>query len=57
MTLLYIALSIFPIVEVVHWWAFTAKISGVVILGNLIGIALYEIAERKRNRAAKMISQ
>ncbi len=57
MTALYIILSIFPIIDVVNWWAFTAKISGVVILGNMIGIAIFEIAERKRAAANSMMSQ
>jgi len=48
MTMLYIALSIFPIIDVASRVAFTAKISAVVILGNLAGIAIYEVAERKR---------
>lgn len=47
MTLLYIALSIFPIIDVdSHFW-FTAKISGVVVAGNLAGFAIFEIAARK----------
>jgi amino acid transporter len=48
MTLLYIALSIFPIIDVTSRASFTAKISSVVIAGNLIGIAIYAAAERKR---------
>ncbi len=48
MTLLYIALSIFPIIEVGSRFWFTAKISGVVILGNLLGYAIFELAERRQ---------
>jgi glutamate:GABA antiporter len=48
MTLLYIALSIFPIIEVGNSFWFTAKISGVVIGGNLVGYAIFEIAEHRR---------
>ena len=48
MTLLYIVLSIFPIIEVASRAAFTAKISSVVIAGNLIGISIYAIAEIRR---------
>jgi amino acid transporter len=48
MTLLYIALSIFPIIDVASRATFTAKISSAVILGNLAGIAIYAVAERKR---------
>jgi glutamate:GABA antiporter len=57
MTVLYIVLSIFPIIDVVNFWAFTAKISGVVIFGNIVGVAIYEVAERKRETVDKMISQ
>jgi amino acid transporter len=48
MTLLYIGLSIFPIIEVGSRFWFTAKISGVVIAGNLVGYAVFEIAEHRR---------
>ncbi len=48
MTLLYIGLSIFPIIEVGSRFWFTAKISGVVILGNLAGYAIFELAEHRR---------
>jgi hypothetical protein len=44
MTLLYIALSIFPIVDVGSGALFTSKICFVVILGNAIGIAIFELA-------------
>jgi glutamate:GABA antiporter len=47
MTLLYIALSIFPIVEVGSRALFTAKISGVIVAGNLVGIAIFEVAQRR----------
>ncbi len=48
MTLLYIVLSIFPIIDVTSRAAFTSKISGVVIAGNLVGMAIYNLAERRR---------
>jgi amino acid transporter len=41
MTLLYIALSIFPIIEVKNRGVFTAKIIGVVLLANLAGAVFY----------------
>jgi amino acid transporter len=50
MTLLYVALSIFPIVEVGSRVLFTAKICGVILLGNLLGIAIFELARQKRQR-------
>jgi amino acid transporter len=48
MTLLYIALSIFPIIEVGSTFWFTAKVSGIVLLGNAVGFAIFEIAERRK---------
>lgn len=52
MTLLYVVLSIFPIIEVASWWSFGAKIGGIVILGNLAGLLIFEIAERRVSRPA-----
>jgi glutamate:GABA antiporter len=46
MTLLYIALSIFPIVDVGSSALFTSKICGVIVLGNLAGIAIFQLARR-----------
>jgi amino acid transporter len=40
-TVLYVVLSIFPIIDVPSWLAFAAKISGVVIALNLLGILVY----------------
>jgi amino acid transporter len=53
MTALYIVLSIFPIIEVTSRAAFTTKISSVVIVGNLIGVSIYAIAERRRQAQAR----
>lgn len=47
-TLLYVVLSIFPIIDVVSWLSFAVKISGVVIGLNLVGVALYWSAARRR---------
>jgi len=47
MTLLYVALSIFPIVEVGSSATFTAKICGVIVAGNIAGIAIFELARRR----------
>lgn len=46
-TLLHVVLSIFPIITVKSWFAFGAKISGVVILANLVGVALYLMGSRR----------
>jgi amino acid transporter len=47
MTLLYIALSIFPIVEVGSRALFTTKICGVIVAGNVVGIAIFELARKR----------
>jgi amino acid transporter len=47
-TLLYVVLSIFPIIDVASWLSFSVKISGVVILLNLAGVALFYAARRRR---------
>lgn len=47
MTLLYVALSIFPIVDVGSRSLFTAKICSVIVLGNLVGVAIFEVARRR----------
>ncbi|MCU1270711.1 MAG: amino acid permease-associated region [Acidobacteriaceae bacterium] len=41
MTLLYIVLSIFPIVDVQSSWEYSAKTAGGIIGANLLGIAIY----------------
>jgi amino acid transporter len=51
-TLLYVVLSIFPIVDVASWLSFAAKISGVVISLNLVGAGLFYGARRRRVLAA-----
>jgi hypothetical protein len=48
MTLLYVALSVFPIVKVESQLVFAIKIASVIITANIIGAALFVIAERRR---------
>jgi amino acid transporter len=48
-TLLYIVFSTFPIVEVVNPYWFAAKIIGVTLITNLIGVAIF-VAGNKRAR-------
>jgi hypothetical protein len=51
MTLLYIVVSVIPIVEVKSHASFTAKVSGVIITANLVGAAIFLLSEkRRRNR-------
>jgi amino acid transporter len=49
-TLLYVILSIFPIIDVPSWRAFAVKISGVVIGLNLLGLLVYAAGGRRRAR-------
>ena len=48
MTLLYIVVSVIPIVEVKSHASFTAKVSGVIITANLVGAAIFLLAEKRR---------
>jgi glutamate:GABA antiporter len=50
-TLLYVVLSIFPIIDVTSWLSFALKISSVVIVLNAIGAALFFTARRRRTEA------
>jgi glutamate:GABA antiporter len=49
MTLLYVSLSVFPIVKVESQLLFAVKIATVVIAANIIGAALFVISGRRRN--------
>lgn len=51
-TLLYVVLSIFPIITVRSWFTFAAKISGVVVGLNLLGAGIYFAARRPRRDGA-----
>jgi amino acid transporter len=48
MTLLYIVLSIFPIVDVQSSWEYSAKTAGGIIGANLLGIAVYRWGRRAK---------
>ncbi len=49
MTLLYIVVAVFPIVEVENKLAFTFKVIAVTIAANIIGMAIYLLARRRRS--------
>jgi amino acid transporter len=49
MTLLYVTLSIFPIINVEKPLIFTAKIAGMIIAANLFGVLIFVIARSKRD--------
>src|SRR5215468_2653646 len=52
MTLLYIVVSVFPIVDVKNRLTFLVKVSGVIISANIIGAAIFLLAERRRRGRA-----
>lgn len=47
-TLLYVMLSVFPIVDVVSWTSFAFKIGGIVVLLNVVGVATYVTGRRRK---------
>jgi amino acid transporter len=51
-TLLYCTLSVFPIIDVESWLSFSLKIITVIVVANLIGAAIYLVAERRKTRHA-----
>ena len=53
MTLLYVTLSVFPIIDVKSNFAFTFKISAVIIAANFLGVGIFLAARAKRERAER----
>src|SRR6185369_15186205 len=47
MTLLYVVLSVFPIIDVGSRTLFAAKIIGLIVVTNLIGASIFWLASRK----------
>ena len=47
MTLLYVVLSLVPIIEVENRLSFAMKIGGLIVISNMIGFAIYTAARRK----------
>jgi amino acid transporter len=50
-TLLFVGLSIFPIVEVESRWGYSLKIASVVLGANFLGWLIYHAGQRKNRRA------
>lgn len=48
MTLLYIVLSIFPVIDVESSWGYSLKIAGVVLGANLLGWTIYRAGRKRR---------
>jgi amino acid transporter len=51
MTLLFVSLSIVPIVQVESRLLFAAKITGLIVSTNIIGLAIFLVAEKRREAA------
>lgn len=51
MTLLYVLLSVFPIIDVPSRASFTLKITGMIVAANACGAVVYLVARAKRARA------
>jgi amino acid transporter len=51
-TLLFVVLSIFPVIDVDSSWRYSLKIAGVVLGANLIGWMIYRAGQRKATSAA-----
>jgi hypothetical protein len=50
MTLLYIALSVFPIIKVASVTVFALKITSVIVVANAVGIGIYLSSKRRTAR-------
>ena len=48
-------LAIFPIIEVQSIFAFAAKIIGVIIAVNAMGVAIFLVAERRRRNKEQSV--
>jgi amino acid transporter len=51
MTLLYVALSIVPIIQVESRLMFAVKIGGLIVITNILGLAIFVVAGRRRQTA------
>jgi glutamate:GABA antiporter len=51
MTLLYVALSVVPIIQVESRWMFAVKIGGLILITNILGLAIFVVVGRKREAA------
>jgi amino acid transporter len=54
-TLLYVVLSVFPIINVPSRLAFIGKISAVILIANIIGAAIFKLAGRKQATETKAV--
>ena len=56
MTLLYVTLSVFPIINVKSWLAFTSKIIAGIMVANIIGTAIFLFAGKRRERSGDTLA-
>ena len=57
MTLLYVAVSLVPIIQVESRFVFAAKIGGLILITNVFGLAIFVVVGRRRRaRQAEAIS-
>jgi amino acid transporter len=54
MTVLYVVLSVFPIIKVASVAIFALKISGVIVVMNLVGVAILVAARRRSQSVAEV---
>jgi amino acid transporter len=52
-TLLFVVLSIFPVIDVDSSWRYSLKIAGVVLGANVLGWMIYRAGQRKRDRTSQ----
>jgi amino acid transporter len=57
MTLLYVTLSVFPIINVESWFAFASKIIAVILVANIIGTSIFLFARRRREQKSVALPQ
>jgi amino acid transporter len=50
MTVLYVVLSIFPIIDVRSWFGFTSKVIVIILVHNLIGVTIYVNSKRRQQK-------
>ncbi len=52
MTLLYVVLSVFPIITVESALAFALKVGGLILVANIVGVAVFVLARRQQAASA-----
>jgi hypothetical protein len=50
MTILYVVMAIFPIIKVESVATFALKVSGLIVIANVVGFAIFLTAGKRRDR-------